>query len=152
MSGQILLIRQAAAPLILEAAMQGPPGPAGAAGIAGVAGVSGISVSQVAHGLSVQDWIAFDGSAWIPAQATVGGLRCEGVVTEVPAADSFAFAPMGAADFESGHGYALGPLYLSQSTPGRATSTPPGGGMRQRVGIAISTTQLIVQPLPQEER
>jgi len=145
----ILLVRPVSPSLVLEVGVPGPPGPAGEAGISGVATVQ---VEQVAHGLSVKDWIAFDGTSWIPAQATIGGIRCDGVVTQVTDADTFGFVPAGMADFNLSHGYPLGPLYLSQDTAGTATSTAPAGGMSQRVGTAISTTRVIVQQLPQEER
>jgi len=145
----ILIVRPTSPSLVLEVGIPGPPGPTGAAGVAAGAAVR---VEQTAHGLSVKDWIAFDGTSWVLAQATIGGLRCDGVVAEVTDADTFGFVPAGVTDFGLPHGYSLGPLYLSQDTAGTVTSTAPVGGMSQRVATAISATRIIVQQLPQEER
>lgn len=124
-----------------------------AAEVATLAGVSGSTrtISQAGHGLAVKDWVGFNGSAWVKVTATAGQPRCDGVVSAVVDSSTFVLSPVGPVTI-TGHGYTLGPLYLSQGTAGTVTSTQPSSGIVQQMAVAYDANSLIVLSLPQVER
>ncbi len=116
-----------------------------AAEVATLAGVGSTSrtISQTAHGLAAKDWVGFSGSSWGKVAATLAAVRCDGVVSAVLDADTFVLTSVGAVTL-TGHGYTLGPLYLSQGSAGAVTSSAPSSGVSQQVGVAIDANTVLV--------
>lgn len=103
-----------------------------------------LQITQASHGLALGDWIGYNGSAWVKARAASGSIAADGVVSRVTDSDTFTITFGDAIKLPS-HGYTLGPLYLSTTSAGNATSTEPSGAIRQYLGKAISTDYLFLK-------
>ncbi len=115
--------------------------------LATLAGVGSTSrtVGQDGHGFAQKDWLAKDpGSGlWIKALAAQGEPRCDGVVSQVVDADTFLLTSTGVVSLP-GHGWADGPLYLSQSTRGLGVTAPPSSGISRLLATVIGPSDVIV--------
>ena len=102
-----------------------------------------LTVNQAAHGLSVGDWIGYDGSDWVKADAD--SQEADGIVSGVTDVDNFTVTSGDIVKISS-HGLTQGKLYLS-TTAGAATSTAPeAGDPRQYLGKAVDSDYVLVQP------
>ena len=101
-------------------------------------------VSQVAHGLAVQDAIYYDGSDWQKADASAVTTLGTSLVSAVADVDNFTVTHMGLvtglSGLDVGEWY-----YVSDSTPGLLTLTE-STTYSNPILIAISTTSGIVMP------
>jgi hypothetical protein len=115
--------------------------------LATLAGVGSTSrtIHQDGHGFAVGDWLAWDSGTnqWIKALAATGEPRCDGVVSEVSSADAFQLTATGVVRL-LGHGWADGPLYLSQSTRGLGVTVPPSSGVSRLLATVIGSNDIIV--------
>ena len=104
-----------------------------------------ISVSQVAHGLSVQDAVYFNGTNWIKAQADAGATIGTAVVQTVTDTDNFILVTSGKitglSGLTSGEWY-----FVSDATAGLLTTTESAINSNP-ILFATSTTEAIVMPL-----
>jgi hypothetical protein len=104
-----------------------------------------INVTQAAHAFTVDNWLHFNGTAWVKAQADAD-LNCfatAGVVSSVTDANNFVLTTSGVFDTT---GLTVGPQYLSDATAGASTAVEPvtSGSISKPLGLAISTTRMIV--------
>lgn len=118
---------------------------------------SGDSVSfavvQVAHGLTVGNAVHLSGSSFAQADRDAGSSVADGIVSAVADADNFTVVMVGKATLTTGQwdavtgdvgGLTAGDYYWLSSTAGGLTRTQPTSGIAQRVGVALSTTVLLV--------
>lgn len=113
--------------------------------VAGVGSTSRSITTTSPHGLSVRDWVGFDGTQWRRVRAIEGEPRCEGVVSEVLDSTTFSLTVGGAVRIPA-HGWPLGSLYLSQSVSG-AGSTAPDSGVSRLLATVYDADNLIVLSL-----
>lgn len=85
---------------------------------------------------------------WRKVKAIEGEPRCEGVVESAGSATTFVLVTGGFANLDA-HGYAVGPLYLSQATVGLGTSTVPVNGVERRIGTVVDADYVNVLQLPE---
>lgn len=94
----------------------------------GGGGSTSFEISQTTHGFAVGDGIYHNGTTWVKAQADDADTLAYYAVVEVIDANTFIAADFGRVEVPS-HGYTVGEYYfLSESTPGLATTTEPGSG------------------------
>ncbi|MGV6830303.1 MAG: hypothetical protein ACWA5P_01915 [bacterium] len=104
------------------------------------------SVNQVGHGLTVGQAVKFNGTDYVTAQAdAVANADVIGVVSEVTDVDNFTFQYGGVlttSGLTSGTAY-----FLSTDTPGAIVTEPTysNGQVRQFIGTALSTTELLIE-------
>jgi hypothetical protein len=120
-------------------------------------GLAMASQTITATGLLVKDWVGYDTTStpvWRRVKAGEvspsnpgGEPRCEGVVSLV--GDGTATLTTGGEVKIPGHGWTVGPLFLSQVTPGAAGVAPVSGPSR-RVATVIDADKLIVHGGAQE--
>lgn len=106
-------------------------------------------IEQTGHGLSVGDWVYFDGADYVEAQADdEATAEIVGVVSAVADANNFTLTMGG---YVSGlSGFTAGETYwLSDATPGALTATEPStvGHLSCPVFVADSTTSGFVKLL-----
>lgn len=102
-------------------------------------------ITQASHGFALGDWLGFNGSAWVKAQATSGGVRARGVVSRVVDTNIFELTTGDVVHLPA-HGLAAGDIFLSTATAGAGTSTGPAPGeLSQELGAAIDANFVIVQ-------
>lgn len=96
---------------------------------------------------SVGQWVGLNGSTWVLAEANSTGHLALGVVT-VASATQFTYVPAGVATGLSGLSAGTD-YYLSDATPGLATSTAPTTttSFVQSLGVAILSTSMNVNIL-----
>ena len=70
--------------------------------------------------------------------AVAGGIQMDGILAATTAQWDAVAGTSGGLTFNTKY-------YLSNATAGNLTSTPPTTGFVQRVGIALSTTELLIQ-------
>lgn len=118
--------------------------------VAGIA-LNSSKIAQTAHGLTIGTWVSLDGGSdlFTAAQAFNGNPPALGVVSRVDDPDHFWLTTQGDV-LIAAHGLAVGPIYLSRSVPGSATSTAPASGILQQLGTVYNADHIIVgQPLVQ---
>jgi hypothetical protein len=94
----------------------------------GGGGSTSFEISQASHGFAVGDGIYHNGTTWVKAQANDAATLAYYVVIEVVDANTFVAADFGRIE-ATAHGYTIGQYYfLSEATPGLATTTEPGSG------------------------
>lgn len=121
------------------------------ASLGGISTASKALSSVVGPGLLRGDWIGVEaGPLWRRVTATEGEPLCLGVVSRPPDG-TFVVTFSGHVEIPA-HGWAVGPLYLSQTTAGAATSIEPDFGIVQRVGLVVDADSLVVNPPPEAVR
>lgn len=103
-----------------------------------------LAITQVAHGLAVNDLIKYTGTAYAKAQAdSLANSHVVGIVTSVADADNFTFTKTVGARITTLSGLTAGAVYyLSPSSAGAMTATQPiaADDISKPVLIALSTT------------
>lgn len=101
-----------------------------------------MSIIQVAHGLTVGDWVRFNGTDYVRAQAdVVGNAQALGLVSQVLDADTFVLQ-IGGFDSSSFAGLTPGSVYwLDPAIAGAMTATEPtvDGNVSKPVFVAITS-------------
>jgi hypothetical protein len=106
-----------------------------------------LNVTQSAHAFVVGDWLRFNGTAWVLAQANSSvNADVIGVVSTVSGVNDFTITTSG---LLTTAGLTVGSQFLSEFTAGTLTIIDPAiaavpGTVSVPVGIAISATQMIV--------
>jgi len=106
----------------------------------------GLIVNQVAHGLAVGNFVYLDGSFdFVLAQADdVLTAQSVGVISAVEDVDNFTVIFSGLVTL-TGHGFASGKLYLSESVAGDATSTAPtGSNINKPIGNVFDANTILI--------
>lgn len=103
-----------------------------------------VAVGDLVYKTTVADTVGL-------AQADFTDTFAVGVVTAVVTASTCRVRMFGEAVVTSAAPYTINlPVYLSATTPGRGTQTPPtSGGYAQMLGIANTTTTVLLGTLPQ---
>lgn len=111
------------------------------------------AVVQVAHGLSVGHVVQLTGSTWAVADRDAGSTVADAIVSAVADADNFTATMVGKITLTTGQwdsrtgdagGLTAGEYYWTSSTAGGLTKTQPTSGVTQCLGVALSTTVLLV--------
>ncbi len=114
--------------------------------------LGGISSSTVQiHGpaLSVLDFVGSDAGAWRRVKAVDGEPSCLGMVSIGPDSNGSATVVLsGFVRIAGGHGFAVGPLYLSQTSAG-AAGAKPDSGLERKVAEVLNGTDLVVMQGPE---
>jgi hypothetical protein len=114
-----------------------------------ILGSIGYSTVQVeAPALTSLDFVGSDLGVWRRVKAVEGEPSCLGMVSEVLPGDSRLVVLSGFVRIAGGHGFAVGPLYLSQGTLGAAVSEPPATGVLRKVAEVLSATDLVILSEP----
>ncbi len=118
-----------------------------------IAGDGSFAITQVAHGFAVGHPVTLTGSSWAAADRDAGSTVADAVVVAVADADNFTILQIGRVTATTGQwdtrtgdsgGLTAGEYYWLSSTAGGLTKTQPTSGIAQCIGVAMSTTVLLV--------
>jgi hypothetical protein len=112
-------------------------------GVGILGGISASTIQVNAPALGVGQFVGVDGGAWRRVRALPGEPSCRGMVSMGPNGDGNVLVVLSGFVRVPGHGYPVGPLFLSQVTPGSAGAAPDNGISRQ-VAEVLNETDLIV--------
>ncbi len=111
------------------------------------------AVTQAAHGFSVGHIIQLTGSSWALADRDAGTTVADAIVSAVADANNFTVVLIGKVTLTTGQwdsrtgdagGLTAGDYYWLSSTAGGLTKTQPTSGVAQCLGVALSTTVMLV--------
>lgn len=122
--------------------------PLSSEGEAILGGISNDTVQVDAPALALLDFVGSDAGTWRRVKAIDGEPSCLGMVSAVLESGPRLITISGYVRIAAGHGFAVGPLYLSQDTLG-AAGPEPVSGVKRKVAEVINATDLIVLTGPE---
>jgi hypothetical protein len=111
------------------------------------------SVNQTTHGFSVGHTIQYNGTSWATADRDADATVADAIVSAVADANNFTALMVGKVTLTTGQwdsrtsdsgGLTAGEYYWLSSTAGGLTKTQPTSGIAQCIGVALSTTVMLV--------